>query len=217
MLPFENLWNPSAIKGQIGGILFNAHPNWPTVAITLCKRPPGDTLTTPQEVDTQIRGNTIQPGRKIVVVMQAIPRDMGAHRDLLRDIVGILSASEQPVDVGIDRPLESLIQGSEIKRMSITRKRGRCLSMLNIACFFHCHASTCSFLITRSKDTTFTVQSLHIITLCKSNVFLAGQAGGRYILEARVTGNSGEVQTSHKQGTVPNRATGYHIVMVDVA
>ena len=40
---------------------------------------------------------------------------------------------------------------------------------------------------------------------------------GRYILEARVTDNTGEVQTSHKQGTVPNGATGYHIVMIDVA
>jgi hypothetical protein len=28
------------------------------------------------------------------------------------------------------------------------------------------------FPVTRSKDTTFTVQSLHIITLCKSDVFL---------------------------------------------
>jgi DMSO/TMAO reductase YedYZ molybdopterin-dependent catalytic subunit len=40
---------------------------------------------------------------------------------------------------------------------------------------------------------------------------------GMYTLEARVTDNTGEVQTSHKQGTVPNGATGYHIIMVDVA
>jgi hypothetical protein len=73
------------------------------------------------------------------------------------------------------------------------------------------------FPLTRSKDTTFTEQSLHIITFCKSDVFLACLADGRYILEARVTGNTGEVQTSHKQGTVPNGATEYYIVMVDVA
>ena len=40
---------------------------------------------------------------------------------------------------------------------------------------------------------------------------------GRYTLEARVTDGTGEVQTSRMQGTVPNGATGYHIVMVDVA
>src|SRR6266849_496037 len=39
---------------------------------------------------------------------------------------------------------------------------------------------------------------------------------GRYTLEARVTDGTGEVQTSRMQGTVPNGATGYHIVMVDV-
>lgn len=40
---------------------------------------------------------------------------------------------------------------------------------------------------------------------------------GRYTLEARVTDGTGEMQTSHKQGTVPNGATGYHIVVVNVA
>jgi DMSO/TMAO reductase YedYZ molybdopterin-dependent catalytic subunit len=40
---------------------------------------------------------------------------------------------------------------------------------------------------------------------------------GKYTLEARVTDGAGEVQTSHKQGTVPNGATGYHIVLVNVA
>ena len=40
---------------------------------------------------------------------------------------------------------------------------------------------------------------------------------GRYTLEARVTDGTGEVQTSHVQGTVPNGATGYHIVVVNVA
>jgi DMSO/TMAO reductase YedYZ molybdopterin-dependent catalytic subunit len=40
---------------------------------------------------------------------------------------------------------------------------------------------------------------------------------GKYTLEARVTDGTGEVQTSHMQGTVPNGATGYHIVVVNVA
>ncbi len=40
---------------------------------------------------------------------------------------------------------------------------------------------------------------------------------GRYTLEARVTDDTGEMQTSHMQGTVPNGATGYHIVVVNVA
>jgi DMSO/TMAO reductase YedYZ molybdopterin-dependent catalytic subunit len=40
---------------------------------------------------------------------------------------------------------------------------------------------------------------------------------GRYTLEARVTDGTGEVQTSHQQGTVPNGGTGYHIVVVNVA
>ena len=40
---------------------------------------------------------------------------------------------------------------------------------------------------------------------------------GRYTLEACVTDGTGEMQTSHMQGTVPNGATGYHIVVVNVA
>jgi len=40
---------------------------------------------------------------------------------------------------------------------------------------------------------------------------------GKYTLEARVTDGTGEVQTGHMQGTVPNGATGYHIVVVNVA
>ena len=39
---------------------------------------------------------------------------------------------------------------------------------------------------------------------------------GQYTLEARVTDGTGAVQTSDKQGTVPNGSTGYHIVMVEV-
>src|SRR5437660_4008768 len=101
MLPFENLRDPSTIKGQVRGILFTACPDWPTVTMTVCKWPPGDTLTASQEVDTQICGYTIQPGRKMVVVMQVIPQTMGTHKNLLRDIIGILSTAEQPVDVGM--------------------------------------------------------------------------------------------------------------------
>jgi hypothetical protein len=33
---------------------------------------------------------------------------------------------------------------------------------------------------------------------------------GRYMLLARATDGSGQVQTSQRQGTVPNGATGYH-------
>jgi len=39
---------------------------------------------------------------------------------------------------------------------------------------------------------------------------------GQYTLVARATDGTGEVQTSRKQGTVPNGATGYHEVMVQV-
>lgn len=39
---------------------------------------------------------------------------------------------------------------------------------------------------------------------------------GHYTIAARATDGTGEVQTSHKQGTVPNGATGYHEVMVEV-
>src|SRR6266436_2829918 len=39
---------------------------------------------------------------------------------------------------------------------------------------------------------------------------------GRYTLVARATDGTGEVQTSRKQGTVPNGATGYHTVVVQV-
>jgi DMSO/TMAO reductase YedYZ molybdopterin-dependent catalytic subunit len=39
---------------------------------------------------------------------------------------------------------------------------------------------------------------------------------GRYTLVARATDGTGEVQTSHKQITVPNGATGYHQVTVEV-
>lgn len=39
---------------------------------------------------------------------------------------------------------------------------------------------------------------------------------GRYTLVARATDGTGEVQTSRKQGTVPNGATGYHTVVVRV-
>jgi DMSO/TMAO reductase YedYZ molybdopterin-dependent catalytic subunit len=39
---------------------------------------------------------------------------------------------------------------------------------------------------------------------------------GQYTLTARATDGTGEVQTSHMQGTVPNGATGYHMVMVTV-
>ncbi len=37
---------------------------------------------------------------------------------------------------------------------------------------------------------------------------------GQYILTARATDGTGQVQTSHKQGTVPNGATGYHVIHV---
>src|SRR6266446_3152923 len=39
---------------------------------------------------------------------------------------------------------------------------------------------------------------------------------GQYTLVARATDGTGEVQTSHQQGTVPNGATGYHTVVVQV-
>ncbi|MBO0793808.1 MAG: hypothetical protein J2P36_23045, partial [Ktedonobacteraceae bacterium] len=39
-------------------------------------------------------------------------------------------------------------------------------------------------------------------------------APGSYTLTARATDGTGETQTSHKQGTVPNGATGYHQVTV---
>src|SRR2546421_4685679 len=39
---------------------------------------------------------------------------------------------------------------------------------------------------------------------------------GHYTIAARATDGTGEVQTSHKQGTVPNGSTGYHEVMVEV-
>jgi DMSO/TMAO reductase YedYZ molybdopterin-dependent catalytic subunit len=39
---------------------------------------------------------------------------------------------------------------------------------------------------------------------------------GQYTLVARATDGTGEVQTSRKQGTVPNGATGYHEVVVQV-
>jgi DMSO/TMAO reductase YedYZ molybdopterin-dependent catalytic subunit len=39
---------------------------------------------------------------------------------------------------------------------------------------------------------------------------------GSYILTARATDGTGEVQTSQRQGTVPNGATGYHRVTVQV-
>ena len=39
---------------------------------------------------------------------------------------------------------------------------------------------------------------------------------GQYTLVARATDGTGEVQTSRQQGTVPNGATGYHEVMVQV-
>ena len=42
-------------------------------------------------------------------------------------------------------------------------------------------------------------------------------AAGRYVIAARATDGIGEVQTSHKQGTVPNGATGYHEIVVEVA
>lgn len=103
----------------------------------VCERPPGETLTASQQVDTRIGGKTIQPGRKVVVVMQIMPQNMGTQKDLLRDIIGILPAAEQAVDVGVDWPLEPLIQGPEIRRMRITRKRSRCLSTLRLGCFFH--------------------------------------------------------------------------------
>ena len=37
---------------------------------------------------------------------------------------------------------------------------------------------------------------------------------GRYTLVARATDGTGEVQTSKRQGTVPNGSTGYHEVMI---
>ena len=39
---------------------------------------------------------------------------------------------------------------------------------------------------------------------------------GRYTLAARATDGTGTVQTSKKQGTVPNGATGYHEVVVEI-
>jgi len=39
---------------------------------------------------------------------------------------------------------------------------------------------------------------------------------GTYSLTVRATDGTGEVQTSHKQGTVPDGATGYHMIQVQV-
>src|SRR6266704_2154179 len=109
----------------------------------VCERPPGETLAAAQQVDTPIGGNAIQPGRKTVVVM---PHDMRTQKHLLREIIGIFSTAEHPVDVGMNWPLEPLIQGLEIKWMGISRNRSRCLGTLSLGCFLHCHTSTCSFL-----------------------------------------------------------------------
>ena len=37
-----------------------------------------------------------------------------------------------------------------------------------------------------------------------------------YVIAVRATDGTGEVQTSHKQGTAPNGATGYHEIVVEV-
>jgi DMSO/TMAO reductase YedYZ molybdopterin-dependent catalytic subunit len=42
-------------------------------------------------------------------------------------------------------------------------------------------------------------------------------APGQYTIVARATDGTGQVQTSHKQGTVPNGATGYHNLNVQVS
>ena len=139
MLPFENFWDASTIKGQVGGILINARLTRLTLVMTVRERPPGETLAPPQEVDRCIGGKTIQPGLKVVVVVQVMPQNMGTQKHLLRDVIGILPAAEQAVDVGVYWPFEPLIHGPEIRRMCITRKRSRCLSTLRLGCFFHYH------------------------------------------------------------------------------
>jgi len=39
---------------------------------------------------------------------------------------------------------------------------------------------------------------------------------GKYTIVARATDGTGQLQTDRKQGTVPNGATGYHTVDVQV-
>src|SRR5260370_34015420 len=114
MLPFENLWDASALQRQVGSILITVCPTWPTAAMTACERPPGETLAAAQQVDTPIGGQAIQPGRQMVVVMQVMPNDMGTQKHLLCEIIGIFLTAQQPVDVGMQRPLEPLIHGREI-------------------------------------------------------------------------------------------------------
>src|SRR6266700_7497498 len=136
MLSFGDLWNASTIWQKGGAIIAGAAFKTLIVGVLIGKRPPGDAPTPPEQIDAQIGGDTIQPGREVIAFIQAIPGNTGTHKYFLCHVVSIFHAAEQTINVGVYGAPELLIEHAQgiciIRRWCICR-------------FFRCSAGSCTF------------------------------------------------------------------------
>src|SRR5436190_24250499 len=109
MFSFGDLWNASTIWQKGGAIIAGAAFKTVIVRVLIGERPPGDTLTPPEQIDAQIGGDTIQPGRVVMAFIQAVPGNTGAHKYFLRHVVSIFRAAEQTINVRVYWTPELLI------------------------------------------------------------------------------------------------------------
>src|ERR1700730_13871661 len=136
MLSFGDLWNASTIWQKGGAIIAGAAFKTLIVGVLIGERPQGDALTPPEQIDTQIGSDTIQPGREIIAFIQAIPGNTGTHKYFLCHVVSIFHAAEQTINVAVYWAPELLIE--QAQGISIIRRGCICR-------FFSCHAGMHTF------------------------------------------------------------------------
>src|SRR2546429_5967552 len=109
MFSFGDLWNTSTIWQKGGAIIAGAAFKTLIVGVLIGERPPGDTLTPTEQIDAQIGGDTIQPGRKVIAFIQAIPAITATHNYFLCPSASIFKPADQPINVGGNWPSERSI------------------------------------------------------------------------------------------------------------
>src|SRR5437764_14624600 len=101
MLSFGDLWNASTIWQKGRAIIAGAAFKTLIVGVLIGERPPGDTLTPPEQIDAQIGCDTIQPGREVIAFIQAIPGNTCTDKYLQCHVVSILHAAELTIKAGL--------------------------------------------------------------------------------------------------------------------
>src|SRR5205085_2382183 len=116
---------------QVRSILFAPFAR-ATVTAVACQRPPGDALAPAQLIYTEIRSDAIEPGGKIIAVIQIIPGNICPRKYFLGYVVRVFLAAQQTIDIGVNWPAEFFVERAKIRRTCVcgdASDRARCQVM----------------------------------------------------------------------------------------